>query len=277
MFQGFCNHLEQLHGCNELSLELHEAAEAAFRWSGRNRHSFHRLFLVVCGNGSSRIVNHTGKNTVKMRTGTACFMPAGCDLEFHFEEDTFFLSFHFNLRDGSFREIFPMDSRCRVLEDQQGRISKTLSLLRQENADRVSLCRLKGVLWNWLEEILALAPMESRVPEELSPVWRRLLSFLETEAHACSTLDDFAKVAGMSADTLSRRFSHDFGIPLKRCAMRVLASKAEHLLRRDDLKIRDVSALLHFRDEYYFSRFFKKETGVSPKVFRSFARHGIKE
>lgn len=270
MFQGWFNHLDKLHRCNELSLELHEAVEASLAWHGRNRHSFHRLFLVVCGTGSSRIVNHSDGRSMKMIAGCGCFMPAGADLEFTFEPQTYFMSFHFNLRSEYFQEVFPVETHCRVLERCGEKISGTLQLLRHAENDWTTVCKLKGLLFGFVEQILSQGPMTAPAADYLRREYRELLCFLETKADAHSTLEDFSTVTGMSADTLSRHFSRDFGIPLKRYAMQSLAARAERLLRRRELKIREVAARLNFQDEYYFSRFFKKETGCSPGQFRRF-------
>ncbi len=270
MFQGWYNHLDKLHRCNELSLELHEAVEAAFAWHGRNRHSFHRLFLVIRGTGSSWIVNHTDGHFMKMVAGSGYFMPSGADLEFNFEPETYFMSFHFNLRSEYFQEIFPVEPHCRILEHCGEKISAALLRLQHAANDWTTVCELKGLLFGWVEQILAQGPMTAPAADDLRREYRDLLGFLETKADARSTLDDFSTVAGMSADTLSRHFSRDFGIPLKRYAMQLLASRAERLLRCRDLKVREVALRLKFQDEYYFSRFFKRETGCSPREFRQF-------
>jgi AraC-like DNA-binding protein len=46
----------------------------------------------------------------------------------------------------------------------------------------------------------------------------------------------------------------------------VLESKGQlHLTAKS---IKEIAADLQYKDEFYFSRFFKKMVGVSPKVFR---------
>ena len=76
-------------------------------------------------------------------------------------------------------------------------------------------------------------------------------------------------MAGMGSDTLSRRFSRDFGIPLKTFLMKELISVAERHLLGGDLSIREIAEKLEFSSEYYFSSFFKRMKGISPTIFRS--------
>ena len=91
------------------------------------------------------------------------------------------------------------------------------------------------------------------------------------EVDARTSLADLAVVAGVSQDALSRNFSRDFGIPLKRCLINHLISRAEQLLRNPNLQIQEIAKILKFSDVYYFSKFFKNETGATPSSYR---RHG---
>ena len=44
--------------------------------------------------------------------------------------------------------------------------------------------------------------------------------------------------------------------------------EAKKLLHLTFKPIKEVAGALNFEDEFYFSRYFKKEVGVSPKKFR---------
>jgi AraC-like DNA-binding protein len=47
--------------------------------------------------------------------------------------------------------------------------------------------------------------------------------------------------------------------------------KAKELLGRG-LAVKEVASRLGFKDEYYFSRLFKKKTGLSPSRWKPYAR-----
>lgn len=88
--------------------------------------------------------------------------------------------------------------------------------------------------------------------------------FLELQRPA-----DYAKLLKISADDLSRRCRKVFSkTPSQLINERVIleAKKKLHLTR---LSVKEVAFELNFKDEHYFSRYFKKLVGVSPVKFRN--------
>ena len=51
-------------------------------------------------------------------------------------------------------------------------------------------------------------------------------------------------------------------------AMRLKAAKAQRMLENTNLKINQIAPMLGFEDPYYFSKFFTKMTGLSPRAYR---------
>lgn len=51
--------------------------------------------------------------------------------------------------------------------------------------------------------------------------------------------------------------------------------KAKELILEGDIKIKAVAQTLGFTDEFYFSRIFKRMTGISPSEFQSKNVHGV--
>ena len=50
--------------------------------------------------------------------------------------------------------------------------------------------------------------------------------------------------------------------------IRLRISKAAQILRREPLRIKEVSEAVGFRDSNYFSRQFRQVMGVSPRAYR---------
>lgn len=76
-----------------------------------------------------------------------------------------------------------------------------------------------------------------------------------------------AKTVNLSPDYLSSIFRSYTGYPLLKYINKCRIDRAKALLDGDTHKVRDVAALLGFRDEFYFSRVFKKYEGISPSEF----------
>lgn len=85
--------------------------------------------------------------------------------------------------------------------------------------------------------------------------------------------NDYAQLLAMSPNNLSKRCSRYFKkTPSQLIQERIVleAKKQLHLTRQS---IKEIAYALKFEDEFYFSRFFKKVTRVSPQTFRN--RAGI--
>lgn len=79
---------------------------------------------------------------------------------------------------------------------------------------------------------------------------------------------DYANRIGVSAGQLTRLTKQVLGMTALKVINARLVFEAERELTYTADSIKQIAAKLGFEDEAYFSRFFKKETGQSPKVFR---------
>ncbi len=81
-------------------------------------------------------------------------------------------------------------------------------------------------------------------------------------------LPQIARRVGVSPSHLVRVFQAHLG----RSPMRYLAEmrirSAQTLLLRSNLSIKEISFMVGFRDQLYFSRVFRQETGMSPRAYR---------
>lgn len=84
---------------------------------------------------------------------------------------------------------------------------------------------------------------------------------------------DYAALLAMTPDNLSRRCQHYFKKTPSQLIQERLVLEAKKQLHLTRLSIKEIAFNLQFQDEFYFSRFFKKITKVSPQVFRD--RTGI--
>lgn len=79
---------------------------------------------------------------------------------------------------------------------------------------------------------------------------------------------DFADRLHVSPNYLGSRVSKETGKPITRWIKRMVLSEAEALLMNTDLSIQQISDKLQFDEPTNFTKFFKKETGRTPKDFR---------
>ena len=73
---------------------------------------------------------------------------------------------------------------------------------------------------------------------------------------------------------LSRLFKQSTGQNLTETIARLRLERAQELLMDRKLKIADITAAVGFDSQHYFSRFFKKHTGVTPQEYRESGLRG---
>lgn len=78
---------------------------------------------------------------------------------------------------------------------------------------------------------------------------------------------DLANTLGMGESTLSRNFRRDTGQTLKGYLKEQVIRRSKRALNGPS-SIKEVAADLGFDDEFYFSKYFKRETGFSPRAYR---------
>ncbi len=82
------------------------------------------------------------------------------------------------------------------------------------------------------------------------------------------SVDDLAKECCLSSGHFSHLFKEIVGVPPHSYVIFLRMEKARDLLLNTRLSIREVGELVGCPDQNYFSRLFKKHTGMSPSDFR---------
>lgn len=80
--------------------------------------------------------------------------------------------------------------------------------------------------------------------------------------------DEWAARHGFSKTTFRRRWLEAFGVPPARYLRQLRISEARRLVVESTLSIREIAAACGFEDEFYFSRCFRRETGLAPRDYR---------
>jgi AraC-like DNA-binding protein len=102
--------------------------------------------------------------------------------------------------------------------------------------------------------------------------YREVLAFIEHNCHAGVRVEQMAKIMHMSRENFTRKFTADIGLSPKFFFNQYLVRRAMDLLKEEAYSVQEVAFQLNFNNEYYFSRFFKTHTGVTPGWFRRY-RH----
>ncbi|WP_229521478.1 helix-turn-helix domain-containing protein [Paenibacillus monticola] len=83
------------------------------------------------------------------------------------------------------------------------------------------------------------------------------------------SLDKLAEVAGLNGSYLSQLFKKETGIAVSDYIQRERIEEAKRLMEYSGVTLSDIATRLHFNDQSYFTKVFKKYTGTTPRQFRN--------
>ena len=92
--------------------------------------------------------------------------------------------------------------------------------------------------------------------------------YMEEHVGEKLTLADICSYLGYSESYVTRVFSQEVGCGPITYLLKLKAARACLLLENTSLKINQIAMMLGFDDPYYFSKFFTKTIGLSPRTFR---------
>lgn len=103
---------------------------------------------------------------------------------------------------------------------------------------------------------------------EEEPALARLIAEVRCEPGKAFDFDALARRHGMSVSTFRRRWLEMCKVPPARYLQRLRLREACRLLVESTLAVGEVAREVGFEDELYFSRRFRKETGMAPSDYR---------
>ncbi|MFA1740329.1 AraC family transcriptional regulator [Lysinibacillus fusiformis] len=99
--------------------------------------------------------------------------------------------------------------------------------------------------------------------------------YIAKNHHQPLTIEHLAIISGLSSSYFGEAFKRAFGLSATDYLTELRIGHAKQLLRDTDLLLREIAREVGYSDEFYFSRKFKKEVGVSPSAFSKLARQRI--
>ena len=82
-------------------------------------------------------------------------------------------------------------------------------------------------------------------------------------------LEDMAEALGISPSYLSRLFRRETGACLQDAIAEVRVQRAAELLLYSRLSLSEIAIYVHFPNQSYFTKVFKKVMGTTPMTYRS--------
>ncbi|MDE7244877.1 MAG: AraC family transcriptional regulator [Oscillospiraceae bacterium] len=101
---------------------------------------------------------------------------------------------------------------------------------------------------------------------------QQALQYFQEHYNSDISIDAYASSRGMSTSWFIRSFKEITGVTPMRYILTTRITNAQSLLEDTDYNIAEISRIVGYEDQMYFSRLFKKQNGVSPSEFRRQSR-----
>ena len=132
----------------------------------------------------------------------------------------------------------------------------------------------RGLLMQILGLVLREGEGEPPRGRESGELLFRARSFLDANfLRGGLTVAEAAAECGVTANHLTRLFHGSFGMPVSDYIQFKRLRRSRKLLLESTLTVREVAYASGFDDPNYFSRFFRRKTGMTPAEFRRAAEH----
>jgi signal transduction histidine kinase/DNA-binding LacI/PurR family transcriptional regulator/AraC-like DNA-binding protein len=107
-----------------------------------------------------------------------------------------------------------------------------------------------------------------RLSTEAQRLVRKAMAYLHEHYAEPITRRDIAQHVGMVEDHLTHCFRQELGMTPITYLNRYRINRARHLLKHSELSITGIALEVGFSESSYFSRVFRRETGMSPESYR---------
>ena len=109
---------------------------------------------------------------------------------------------------------------------------------------------------------------QSKSSAKYPPGVRRCIQYIASHTHQIISLDELAEGSGYSKEYIAKLFRKHVGIPISEHIQMVRIEEAKALLRQGKSS-GEVAYILNYTSQSYFTRQFKKQTGITPMVYRN--------
>ena len=224
---------------------------------------FSRLYCVTGGRGFLT----SSDGNIEMKPGNVYFAPCGKKYGYYSTPSVTKLFFHINIKvseghGDAFQNCVDFGWLPYPVVGTQKLIESYLL------DDPGELMILKSEIFGTVCRFYRLLAGKNSHKKTFSDAVVKSKSFIMSNLNAGIRVSDVARAALCSESKLCRLFKDEVGQSVTKYIDEMLMSKAKTLLTYSELSIGEISDSLGFCDQFYFSRKFSAETGLTPREFR---------
>ena len=126
-----------------------------------------------------------------------------------------------------------------------------------------------GALREWISNSLLLFTQSRQAAASQDTAVATVKAYIESHLSDELDRDTLAAMVYLNADYLSHLFKKDTGSSLINYIIDRRIARSKDLLAKGEMSIRDIAITCGFQNISYFSRQFKKSTGMTPRQFKN--------
>jgi len=252
-----------------LKFELHRHSPELERLAA-HKHKYHQCLLYLSGSGRQELAATTGR----IHRGTLVVVPSGVRHSYAREGGTpalcLVLAFEAGGSCWRARQPVVVDLPAQELAAVRTSIS---ALSREGLRDRreTNLAQAAEVLQLLHRLLLAAGIEKNTVKKPPSALLRQVRKWLTDPKNDHLKFDQLYLTSGIGRDSLTRRLRRETGLSLTQMRSSERIRRAGIALKKHT-RIADAANECGFRDQNYFARWFRRQTGLSPSEWN--ARNG---
>ena len=249
--------------------------------SSAHRHNFYHVVLFTEGEGTHQI----DFTKFEVKPYQVYFMAPGQVHSWGFTEPVdgyiinfsaaFFESFLLNpnfLDNFTFFSGFAEEQVIQVPLEQQSAVTGLFESLLEERANNRSMGAdmIRTLLLALFIRISRLRPADSPLNKASynDTLLRNFKMLIEQNYRVSRLPKDYAALLYITPNHLNSLCNDLLGMPAGELIRNRVLLEAKRLLVNMDMAVSDIADVLNFTDNSYFSRFFKKQAGLTPEEFR---------
>lgn len=228
-----------------------------------------RFFIPLSNPSGAECFLEDGRNHFVLTPGNAYFIPLNYPAKIRLDDYLTFVSIQFTLE--LYEGIDVFSAFGNICEIPGVRWAEQGKRAYEEKNKHFSSAILHSLIFEF-----STAVMERMTELEWGPVasfsdFQMELDFIHSNRKRLAqiSVSDLAGVRNFSREYFTRTFSRITGISPKKFLTDILLNQSRRLLMRENISIKEVSVELGFSSEFYFSKFCRKHTGLSPRLYRT--------
>lgn len=229
-------------------------------------HPYNILYLVKDGEG----VLETKDTRIIMKPNTAYLLPARLPVRRYCVSHLKKLYFHFNIYKPDHYDLLQEMCCIGQLPIDPAWLEGMAALYR--GRDMYHALRLQGELLQLISRFQDKYSLGREGIRSYSPTVTQTIQAVQENLSASLRVEDLAKRAFVSRQFLTEVFREEVGVTPGHYIAEQLCCEAQSRLTRTEESIGRISTALGFSDQFYFSRWFKKLTGLTPRQYRNITK-----